>query len=96
MAACPCTGPLSGPPLEELRAEGNTPDFILEHFIAFSFNSTSMTQTKRNWNLTVMAIQHYHYQSCSKLSKNPENTCSLLSVNKGLESNCATSSFYEL
>ena len=49
--------------------KGNTPGFIFEHFIAFSFNGTS--RTKRSWNLTVMVIQHCHSQSCSKLSKNP-------------------------
>ena len=51
--------------------KGNTPDFILEHFIAFCINGTAMAPARRSWNLTVMAIQHYHSQSCSKLSKNP-------------------------
>ena len=59
------------PPLEELRAKGNTPDFILEHFTAFFTDGTAITPSRRSWNLTVMAIQHYHSQSCSKLSKNP-------------------------
>ena len=51
--------------------KGNTPEFILEHFIAFSFDGTSMTPSRKSLNLTVMAIQHFHSQSCSKLSKNP-------------------------
>ena len=59
------------PPLEELRVKGNAPDFTLEHFIAFFIDGTSLTPSKRSWNLTVMAIQHYHSQRCSKLSKNP-------------------------
>ena len=58
------------PPLEELRVNRNTSDFILEHFIAFYFNGTSVTLFKRIWNLTVMAIQHYNSWSCSKHSKN--------------------------
>ena len=59
------------PPLEKLRAKGNTPDFILEHFIALSFDGTSVTPTKRSLNLAVMVIQHNHTQSSSELSKNP-------------------------
>ena len=59
------------PPLEELRVKRNIPDFILEHFIAFFINGTAITPSRSNWNLTVMVIQHYHSQSCSKLSKNP-------------------------
>ena len=48
--------------------KGNTPDFILEHFITFCFNVTAITPAWRSWNLTVMAIQHYHTQGCSQLS----------------------------
>ena len=51
--------------------KGNTPHFILEHLFAFCFDVTAITPTWRSWNLTVMAIQDYHSQSCSKLSKNP-------------------------
>ena len=58
--------------------KGNTPDFILEHFIVFCFNVTAITSAWRSWNLTVMAVQHYHSQGCitlsateHKLSKNP-------------------------
>ena len=58
--------------------KGNTPDFILEHFIVFCFDVTAITPAWRSWNLTVMAIQHYHSQGCTtlrateyKLSKNP-------------------------
>ena len=58
-------------PLEELRAKGNTPDFILEHFIALCINGTAITPVRRSWNLTVMPFQHHYSQSCSKLSKNP-------------------------
>ena len=51
--------------------KGNTPDFILEHFIVFCIDGTAITPVRRSWNLTVMAIQHCHSQSCSKLSRNP-------------------------
>ena len=51
--------------------KGNTPEFILEHYIAFCIDGTAMTPARRSWNLTVMAIQHYHSQSCSKLKENP-------------------------
>ena len=49
----------------------NTPDFILEHFIVFCIDGTAFTPVRRSWNQIVMAMQHYHSQSCSKLSKNP-------------------------
>ena len=49
----------------------NTPDFILEHFIAFCIDGTAITPVRGSWNLTVKAIQHYHSQSCSKLNKKP-------------------------
>ena len=51
--------------------KGNTPDFILEHFIAFSIDGTAIAPSRRSWNLTGILIQYYHSQNCSKLSKNP-------------------------
>ena len=33
---------------EELRANENTPDSILEHFIVFSFDDTQVTHTGRS------------------------------------------------
>ena len=51
--------------------KGNTPDFILEHFIAFCFNVTAITSVWRSSNLTVMAIQHCYPQGCTKLGRNP-------------------------
>ena len=51
--------------------KGNTPDFILEYLIAFCFDVTVITPVWRSWNLTVMAIQLYYPQSCTKLCRNP-------------------------
>ena len=48
----------------------NTPDLILQHFIAFFLGGTAINPSRRSWNLTDMAIQHYHSQGFSKLSKN--------------------------
>ena len=36
--------------------------------MAFCFNVTAITPVWRSWNLTVMAIQHYHSQGCTTLS----------------------------
>ena len=54
-----------------VRVKGNTPDFILEHFIVICIDGTAITPVRRRLNLTVMAIQHHYSQSCSKLSKHP-------------------------
>ena len=45
-------------PLEEdCRAQGNTPDFMFEHFIVHLSDDTSWTPPVGGWSSTVMAIQ---------------------------------------
>ena len=59
------------PPDGGVKTKGNTPDLILEHFIAFCFDVTAITPAWRSWNLTVMAIQHCYSQGYTKLGRNP-------------------------
>ena len=42
---------------EDCRAQGNTPDFMFEHFIVHLSDDTSWTPPVGGWSSTVMAIQ---------------------------------------
>ena len=52
---------LSGlvPSPEGGRAQGNTPDFMLEYFIVHPTDDTRWTPPIGRWSLTVIAIQLY-------------------------------------
>ena len=48
---------------ELLREKGNTPDFMLEHFIIFFLNGTCVAPNQLELESTAMAIQHNYTQS---------------------------------
>ena len=61
----------STPQAGEFRAKGNTPDFMLEHFIILYCDVTA--GTPHRWGVTLMArtIQH-NWLKQSKQTKNPK------------------------
>ena len=49
---------LNGPLHKGCRVQGNTPDFMLEHFIVYLSDDTRWSPPIGGWSLTIIPIQH--------------------------------------
>ena len=56
------------PSLEGCRVQGNTPGFMLEHFIVQLSNDTRWTPPLGGWSFTVITIQHCRLKPKQKYS----------------------------